>query len=88
MDYDFATAMTNKPFYSASRAKKIEHTKAEFPKETRTLIIEQIYKGINISLDSLKGLVEAGLGTMRKTYPKLEELEVREKSDQEARSRD
>jgi hypothetical protein len=47
LDFDFGIAMANKPFYTASRKRKIEYIKESWPDGRRTNTFEQIYyKGI------------------------------------------
>ncbi|HMH70144.1 MAG TPA: hypothetical protein VK502_02000 [Candidatus Saccharimonadales bacterium] len=76
MDYAFGVAMSNKPFYSASRKKKIAHIKEVFPMDRQILIVEQIYYGGRIKHNDLKMLVEAGLNGMRRTFPRMEIIET------------
>lgn len=82
MDYVFGVAMSNKPFYSASRKKKIAHIKEAFPTDRQILIVEQVYYGGRIKHDDLKMLVEAGLNGMRRTFPQMEAIEAEILSDE------
>ena len=81
MDYDFGVAMSNKPFYSASRKAKIAHVKQVFPGHTRTNILEQIYDGANVKHEDFVVLIDAFLESAKSTYPKM--LAVKESIDKE-----
>jgi len=75
MDFGFGVAIANKPYYTASREKKIAYTKEVFPNETRTVILEQIYKTGIVSQDDFSVLIDVFSASARKTYDKLIEIE-------------
>jgi predicted nucleotidyltransferase len=70
LDYAFGVAMSNKPFYSASRKKKIAHIDEVFPSMPLTRTLEKIYNGVMISQKDICTLINAYLGNARKNYDK------------------
>ena len=78
MDYDFGVAMSNKPYYTASRKKKIAYTKEIFPKERRSLMLEQVYNGGIIKHADFPMLIDTFLENAKMTYQKI--LAVEEKA--------
>jgi hypothetical protein len=75
MDYDFGVSMSNKPFYAASRKKKIAYTKETFPLERRTLLLEQIYNGGVVKQEDFSILIDGFLENARKSFEKLLAIE-------------
>lgn len=76
MDFDFGVAMANKPFYTASRKKKIEYTKESWPGERRTTTLEQFYyQKASIRQEDFPVLVDTFLENAAKNYQKLLDVE-------------
>lgn len=76
LDFDFGVAMSNKPFYTASRKGKITYTKESWPNERRTNTFEQIYyKGIIRQAD-FPMVIDTFLENAKKNYQKLLEVEA------------
>lgn len=76
LDFDFGVAMSNKPFYTASRKGKISYTKESWPNERRTNTFEQIYyKGI-IRQEDFPMVIDTFLENARKNYQKLLDVET------------
>ena len=71
MDFDFGVAMANKPFYTASRKEKIEYTKVSFPKNKRTLIIEQLYNGALLKKDDFPVIIDTFLENVEDNFNKM-----------------
>jgi predicted nucleotidyltransferase len=72
LDYAFGVAMSNKPFYSASRKKKIEHIKSAFSNAPITLTLEQIYYGALIKQKDIITLIDTFIANNRNNYEKQE----------------
>lgn len=72
LDYAFGVAMSNKPYYSASRKKKIEHIKSAFTNAPITLTLEQIYYGALIRQEDIITLIDTFIANNRKNYEKQE----------------
>lgn len=71
LDFDFGVAMSNKPFYSASRKRKIQYTREVFGKHRRTNTFEQIYlKGI-VEQKDFPMLIDTFLEKAKVNYEKL-----------------
>lgn len=76
MDFDFAIAMSNKPFYSSSRRMKMDYIKENSPLTTRSSIIEQIYWGkILIKPDNLITLIDTYKECSEANYQKMLDVE-------------
>ena len=76
LDFDFGVAMSNKPFYTASRKGKIAYTKESWPNERRTNTFEQIYyKGI-IRQEDFPMVIDTFLENAKKNYQKLLDVEA------------
>lgn len=76
LDFDFGVAMSNKPFYTASRKRKIAYTKESWPNERRTNTFEQIYyKGI-IRQEDFPMIIDTFLENAKKNYQKLLDVEA------------
>ena len=76
LDFDFGVAMSNKPFYTASRRRKIAYTKESWPNERRTTTFEQIYyKGI-IRQEDFPMVIDTFLENAKKNYRKLLDVEA------------
>jgi len=76
LDFDFGVAMSNKPFYTASRKEKINYTKESWPNERRTTTFEQIYyKGI-IRQEDFPMVIDTFLENAKKNYQKLLDVET------------
>lgn len=76
MDFDFAVAMANKPFYTASRSKKIAYTKHMWPDEKRTSTIESIYNSGIIRKQDFAWMIDTFLEHGRKNLAKMREVET------------
>lgn len=75
LDYAFGVAMANKPFYTASRKKKISYAKEAFPSDQLILKMEQAYyKGI-IKQTDFTIIINAFLKSNRKNYEKMLDIE-------------
>lgn len=72
LDYAFGVAMSNKPFYSASRKKKIEHIKSAFSNTPITLTLKQIYYGALIRQKDIITLIDTFIANNRENYEKQE----------------
>ena len=77
MDYDFGVAMSNRPFYTASRKRKIDYTKEVFPTERRTFIVEQIYNGGIIKHEDFSVFIDVFLENARMSYQNLLAIEAK-----------
>ncbi len=76
LDFDFGVAMSNKPFYTASRKGKIAYTKESWPNERRTNTFEQIYyKGI-VRQEDFPMVIDTFLENAKKNYQKLLTVEA------------
>lgn len=75
MDFDFGVAMSNKPFYTASRKEKISYTKELFPKPTRTLTIEQIYNGAVVRQEDFPVLIDTFIESVEENFNKMLAIE-------------
>lgn len=80
LDYLFGVAMSNKPMYTASRAKKIDHIKNAFGVQPLTITLESIYKNKRlIGAKSFGDMTDAFLRTARQNITKqkaiLEKIE-------------
>lgn len=75
LDYAFGVAMANKPFYSASRKKKLEYAKETFPNDRLILILEQIYYRGIVKQEDFAVIIDAFLKNNRKNYEKMLEIE-------------
>jgi predicted nucleotidyltransferase len=71
MDFDFGVAMSNKPFYTASRKKKISYTKEVFPEQLRPITLEQIYYEGVVKQTDFPILIDTYLESMESKYEKL-----------------
>ena len=76
LDFDFGAAITNRPYYTASRKKKVEHIKKVFPDGRRVIMLEQIYNGAFITHDQLKELTASLIVAAEATTAKLLKLET------------
>lgn len=78
LDYLFGIAMSNKPMYTASRKRKIQHIKEVFGVQPLTLTLEHIYftNGRVIEPDSFCAMIDAYLKTARENYAKQEKIEA------------
>ena len=77
MDFDFGIAMSNKPLYTSSRKKKIEHTKEMFPGQIRTLTVEQIYYGNkSFKQDDFSMLIDAYIESTKQAYQRMLDIEA------------
>lgn len=84
LDFDFGVAMANKPFYSASRKKKIEFMK-ESQQHNRTITLESLYyQGkVVVKKEDFPMLIDTFLNQAKPNFEKLlefEKLEEEEKS--------
>lgn len=77
LDYLFGIAISNKPLYSASRKRKIEHIKEVFGVQPLTLTLERIYhsRGKIVRQDNFCEMMDAYLKTARKNYAKQKKIE-------------
>lgn len=75
MDLDYAVAMTNRPAYTASRKKKLEHIKLDSPDNYRAQVIEQIYYGGRVNYQDLRALADASVEAAKNAVAKLTELQ-------------
>lgn len=75
LDYAFGVAMSNKPFYTSSRKKKIDYIKEVFPNMPLTHTLEQIYYGRPVRQQDIGALIDAYLLNARKNYAKQLALE-------------
>lgn len=83
LDFVFGLAMANKPYYTASRRKKLDYVKEAFPSDSLILTMEQAYyKGI-IKQTDFPLIVDAFLGNARKSYDKMLKLEQEIKEGEE-----
>lgn len=78
MDYDFGVAMTNKPFYTASRRKKIAYIKEVFPNERRPFLLEQVYNGGTIKQEDFRVFIDTFLEDTGDSYKHL--LDIHKKT--------
>ncbi len=76
MNFDFGVAMSNQPFYSSSRSKRIAHTKAVFPTEKRIDTLEEIYQSGAVDKDDLIMVIETIIENAEKNYKKMEAVEA------------
>lgn len=76
LDYLFGVAMSNKPFYTASRSKKIQYVKEVFDVNPLILTLERVYFGVVAEKDSFCQLMDTFLKSARENYAKQESLEV------------
>lgn len=74
MDFDFGIAISNKPFYSASRIKKLEYVKEMWTSHKRTLIFEQIYQGRILMQADFEVLIDAYMEDTVVQYKKMTDL--------------
>ncbi len=84
MDFGFGVAMANKPYYTASRKKKIEYTKISFPNQNRTIIMEQIYDGAVVKQDDFPIVIDTFIESVERSFNKMLIIE-KEVNDQPAR---
>lgn len=75
LDFDFGVAISNKPFYTASRKEKINYTKELFPDERRTTTLEQIYQKGVIRKKDFPILIDTYLEKAKINYQKLLNVE-------------
>lgn len=76
LDFQFGVAMTNKPFYTASRQEKVQYLKEMFPTVQRqTLTFENIYLRGIIKQEDFPMVIDTFLGNAKKNYEKLKQIE-------------
>lgn len=75
MDFDFGVAMSNEPFYSASRKEKNEYVKQVWPEGRRAHVMERLYMGGFVDRDNLMMIIDIFLENARPNYEKLLKLE-------------
>lgn len=76
LDFDFGVAMANKPFYTASRKRKIAYTKEQWPNERRTTTLEQIYYKGTIRQEDFTMLIDTFLENAKRNYQKMLKIEA------------
>ncbi|HET9850514.1 MAG TPA: hypothetical protein VFP35_02745 [Candidatus Saccharimonadales bacterium] len=71
-DFDYGVAMANKPYYTASRAKKIEYTKQAFKDHKRTNELKRLMyaKGV-LKKEDLAKLINIYINNTKKNYEKI-----------------
>jgi hypothetical protein len=85
LDYLFGIAMSNKPFYTASRSKRIEYIKEVFDVNALTLTLERVYFGLIAEKDSFCQMMDAFLKIARENYAKQESIESKINGPKEIR---
>jgi len=76
LDFDFGVAMSNKPFYTASRKRKIEYIKDTWPNGRRTTTFEQIYyKGI-VRQEDFSMIIDTFLEKAKINFQKILDVEA------------
>lgn len=77
LDFLFGLAMSVKPFYSSSRARRVEHIKATLPTDLRIGALEVLYAGGTYRSADLLSVIEILLQLVRKEFPKLLEAKTK-----------
>lgn len=81
-DYDFGVAMSNSPYYSASRQKRLEHTKKTVGDHRRTLSIEKVlYSNGIFTKDALIEAINNYLKETESSFKHLQEVLEKFKED-------
>ena len=77
LDFGFGAAMSNKPYYSASRKAKIKYIKESFPSaQKQTTTFEKIYHGGIVRQQDFPLLIDTFLENGRKNYQRMLDVEA------------
>lgn len=77
LDFGFGAAMSNKPYYTASRKEKIDYIKESFPSARRqTETFEKIYHGGVVRQQDFPLLIDTFLENGRKNYKRMLDVEA------------
>lgn len=71
MDLGFGVAMSNQPYYTANREKKLAYIRQVFPNDFRTMLLEDIYKGGTLKQEDLILFINAYIEKAKSPYGKL-----------------
>lgn len=76
LDFNFGAAITNKPYYTGSRAERMQYIKEIFPKLLRqTLVFEDIYYSGIIRQQDFQMVIDTFLENAKRNYKKMIKVE-------------